>query len=320
MSRHWSVTLNNYEEEDQETLFKKYPNATCITVGFEKGEEGTPHLQAAFSVKNITEFATVKKKLGDRWHIERAKGTPQELHSYCMKGESQKWNKKDPDSIMWQHTCPGENWAGKFTGTFPAGQGNDERFTELCKDVREGRVTIEDIKKTDPMMFHQYGRTLLEMEATFMQSQFRSWMTEGLWLTGEGGCGKSHAAFLGFDPKQSYVWKDDNGWQDGYKGQPIIIMNDFRGSTMKFNELMELVDKYPHEIRRRGKCPTPNLARLVIITSVLKPKEAYKYCLKELTNWKQFERRFEIMCSCNLAEDMVLRDTMRLRARWLSTG
>jgi len=314
--RHWSVTLNNYDAADKKKIFEKYPKATCVTVGYEKGEEETPHLQAAFSVKNVTEFAAIKKKLGDRWHIEKARGTPQELHSYCMKGESEKWNKSDPESIMWQHTEPGENWEGEFAGAFPVGQGKDEAFRELCEDIREGRVTIEDIKRSDPMMFHMYGRTLQEMEATFMQSQFRNWMTEGLWLTGEGGCGKSHAAFLGFDPQQSYVWKDDNGWQDGYRGQPIIIMNDFRGHTMKFSELMELVDKYPHEIRRRGKCPTPNLARLVIITSVLPPKVAYRHCLKELANWKQFERRFEVMCSCNLAEDMILRDTTRMRARW----
>lgn len=313
--RNWALTLNNYEDGDIAHFLNTYKHAVCLSMGEEVGEEGTPHLQAAISLKSESCFGAIKKKLGPRWHIScmASRSTPQQLHSYCMKGESEKWDPKNPKSVMWCHEKPGHNWKGEFLGKFPTGQGKDPGFADLCESIRNGKITTSEIMRRDPVCFHKYGRTLQACEEDYLQSQFRTWMTKGIWLTGRGGCGKSHAAFLNFNPEDSYVWKDDNGWQDGYKGQSTIILNDFRGSTMKFSQLMELVDKYPHEIRRRGKCPMPNLARTVIITSVTKPKEAYKNCLAELNNWEQFERRFEVMSSSNLAEDMILMSSLRLR-------
>lgn len=316
MSRHWALTLNNYTDAEYKQIIDVYSKvAKCLTIGEEIGEEGTPHLQVALSMKSITRFDAITKKLGPkcRWHVEpmAPHSWPVKLHSYCMKGESPKWSGCKKDTI-WRHEIPGKNWKGKFFGIFPVGQGKDEQFKEICDDIRTGQITSQEIRKDDPKLHWQYGRTFDQLEDDFLQTKFRTWMTKGIWYTGCSGTGKSHTAFQDYHPDKCYVWKDDNGWQDGYKGQEIIIMNDFRGSTMKLNELFQMVDKWPHHIRRRGKAPMPNLAKTVIITCVLEPKVCYKNALSELENWEQFERRFKIVKLPSVA-DQILMDSLNLR-------
>lgn len=96
-------------------------------------------------------------------------------------------------------------------------------------------------------------------------------MTEGFWYYGETGVGKSHRAFAeaGDDV---YVWVDDNGWWDGYTGQEVVIINDFRGG-IKYNELLQLIDKWPYSVRRRGRPPMPFTSKKIIITSSMSPDQ-----------------------------------------------
>ena len=100
-------------------------------------------------------------------------------------------------------------------------------------------------------------------------------LTQGIWLFGSTGTGKSHNAFMDYDPATCYVWKDDKGWQDGYCGQETVIINDFRGRNMPYEKLLDLVDKYPTTVNRRGREPMPFTAKTVIITSSLTPNQIY---------------------------------------------
>ena len=52
-----------------------------------------------------------------------------------------------------------------------------------------------------------YGRTLNFIEDLKMRKLHRSQMTEGIWIFGKTGCGKSHYAFKDFNSDSHYVWK-----------------------------------------------------------------------------------------------------------------
>ena len=67
-------------------------------------------------------------------------------------------------------------------------------------------------------------------------------MTQGTYIHGPSGVGKSHMAFQGFTPETHYVKCLEDEWWDGYTGQPIVIINEFRGQ-IKLSELFDLVDK-----------------------------------------------------------------------------
>lgn len=70
--------------------------------------------------------------------------------------------------------------------------------------------------------------------------------------------------------------KDNTKWWDGYDKQEFVILDDFRGSQMQFNELLRLLDRYQHRVEFKGgsrQFDSPN----IIITSINHPKDPYGF-------------------------------------------
>lgn len=82
--RRWCFTLNNYDEEtDWKTKFSEGGFARSV-VGFEKGEEGTKHLQGYLEYRHPVRLATLKEFLSNA-HWEAARDTAYSNHEYCSK-------------------------------------------------------------------------------------------------------------------------------------------------------------------------------------------------------------------------------------------
>lgn len=183
-------------------------------------------------------------------HCDIAKGTDTEAIAYCTKD-------------------------GEFFefGVRPQ-QGRRTDLVLLRDDISAGR-SVDDIAVESPMVFHQYGRTLRELEMIHLRTRYRTERTTCDWLFGKTGTGKSYRAFKNFDPKTHYVHcKRDRGWWDGYKGQQIVIINDFRGHIC-YDDLLEMIDENPWYVPTRGRERLPFVSRHVIITSPLRPEEVY---------------------------------------------
>lgn len=156
----------------------------------------------------------------------------------------------------------------------PITQGMRSDLKELVDSVKVGEVSTEEILLDNPIMFHQYGRTLEKAEDIYLRSRFRTIMPTAYWLWGGTGVGKSHEALHNYHPSTHYTWKDDNGWQDGYRQQPNVVLNDFRGE-LPYNQLLQLIDKWPYFVRRRNREPMPFTSERIIITSSLPPHKVY---------------------------------------------
>lgn len=166
-------------------------------------------------------------------------------------------------------------------------------ITEIKDLVLDGKLTADDVCVTDPIMFHQYGRTIDRLETIALRKQWRTWMTKGIWYTGPSGSGKSHAVFTDYDPDTHYIKDLSTDWWDGYKGQPIVIFNEFRGNMMSLSKLFDLVDKWPTVVKWRNKESVPFLAKELRITCIHAPRCAYSGVADD-EPWAQFDRRFEI--------------------------
>lgn len=171
-------------------------------------------------------------------------------------------------------------------------QGMRGDIDEAVKKIIDGEITPDDICEENPLFFHMYGRTFDRAQAIGLRKKFRTWMTEGVWYTGPSGCGKSHVCFENYDPKTHYIKNLNEDWWDGYMGQPIVIINEFRGQ-IRFSELLDLVDKWPKTVKWRSRESVPFLAKKVIITSIKHPTDCYENILDE--PWAQFDRRFKIV-------------------------
>jgi len=185
--------------------------------------------------------------------------------------------------------CGKENNVRKF-GKLSQGLRSD--LNELRDSIINGQQTAETIAMEDPIIYHQYGRTLHKIEDIVLRKKFRTEMTTCDWYYGNTGLGKSHIALSNFNPDTHYVWKYDNGWQDGYTGQEVVIINEFRGQ-IPYYELLSLIDKWPYTLRRRNREPVPFLAKHIVITSALSPAEIYNN-LSQKDDLSQLMRRITL--------------------------
>lgn len=174
----------------------------------------------------------------------------------------------------------------------PAKQGERCDLKEAIALVTTGSKSVDDFCLDNPMLFHQYGRTLSRAEDILLRRRFRTEMTEGIWYFGPTASGKSHIAFEGFDPKTHYLYKLNEQWQDGYTGQEIVIINDLR-DEIKYNHMLQLVDKWPFTVPRRGREPAPFLAKKVIVTCPMTPTDCYPR--QDNDSIDQLLRRFKVV-------------------------
>lgn len=177
-----------------------------------------------------------------------------------------------------------------------AKQGVRKDLLEAQDDIENGK-SVDDLCVEDPMLYHMYGRTLNKLEDIRMRKVWRTEMTKGIWYWGCTGSGKSRHAYCNesnmYSNETHYNLINDKGWWDGYAQQDTVIINDFRG-WIPYDELLQLVDRYPYSVRRRGREPLPFVSKTVIITSALPPDKVY--CNRaEGDSIAQLLRRFEVV-------------------------
>lgn len=289
--RNVCATKNNYTSEDIEHLTSwAQENCSYSVYGQEEGKLGTPHLQIYLEFNKQLTKSQIMKKLFN-CHVEDRRGTPKEAAGYCKKGTEDLPEDDMKYDYFFDH--PSKTWIGCEFGEI-SNQGCRTDLLSIRQQIENGETSVDQIVLEDPMTFHMYGRTLSKIEDILLRKKFRTEMTHCTWYCGATGVGKSHAAFKDYHPDTHYVWKlNDNGWQDGYIGQKIIIINDFRGE-IKYNELLNLIDKWPYTLPRRGREPVPFLGQHVIITSSLRPETVYNR--RELEDsLEQLLRRIKIV-------------------------
>lgn len=263
--RNWAFTSFETDYELYVTPLAKY-----LIIGQEIcPKTKRKHLQGYVHLNEAKTFSYIKKHYFNRGeHFEVARGTHEDNIKYCSKdGKYAEWGVKPKQGAR----------------------------TDLCAikdELVSGETTIDEIVLERPDIYHQYGRTLNAIEERVMAGKFRTSMTRGIWLWGKTGTGKSHIALEKFTPETHYIVPNDNGWWDNYRQQKYVVINDFRGH-ISYNELLQMVDKWPYSVKRRGKAPLPFTSEFVIITSSLPPDKVY-HNRDEEDKIEQLHRRFNI--------------------------
>lgn len=133
-AKNWTFTINNPNDNDKDLLSKlsELPCMRYLIFQQEIGEEGTPHTQGFVSLKSRKTLNGIKKLVGDRAHVEVAKGSPDQNRSYCSK------SKTAVDGTLEEY------------GEIPKGKGsrNDlEEFKEAAKSGLSKRKALEEFSE-----------------------------------------------------------------------------------------------------------------------------------------------------------------------------
>jgi len=230
-------TLNNWTDEEYESLKTFAGGTTWFVMGKETGENGTPHLQGACILGSQWSFSKLKTLTGfRRAHIEAMYGKPESSLVYCTK----------EDSNAFVH------------GTLPSpGKRNDihdvakrvvegATLRELAMDVEQGAVAV--------VKFHR-GLTVLRS----LTRGPRTTVPKVFWVFGPTGTGKTRCVFKAarrlVERRDDDIWVSSGGlkWFDGYDGQPVAILDDFRSKHVpNFAFLLRLLDRYPINVEFKG--------------------------------------------------------------------
>lgn len=240
-----------------------------------------PHWQCYVYLRDKASRKTLQRIFsGEKFNCRIANGSFEDQINY-IRGPYKKDDKEKPFNPDWQEY-----------GKQPE-QGKRKDLDQLRDSIMNGEQTVDQICESNPVMYHQYGRTLNKLEEIALRRKFRTEMTKGIWYWGPTHTGKSHNTFEGFHPDTHYLLNHrDGGWWDGYTGQDTVILNEFRASDIyTYDYILELVDKWPMKVNRRGREPLPFISKTVIITSSLHPEDIF-WRRNEKDSLEQLKRRF----------------------------
>lgn len=285
-TRCYIFTLNNYTDVEVELI--NGGDYSCLVYGKEVGASGTPHLQGFVRFESAKTMSAVHKLKGWKRTALKASEKPLSAIDYCKKG-------KQSHDEWEQYGVTGPTY-GVDADVFELGayrQGERSDLTAVYNRVKEG-ASVDDICWENPDAFLKCHKALERLEDIRLLKTFRTEMTEGIWIYGKTGTGKSESVFEDYSGDGGvYVYPYDNGWCDGYRQNNTVILDEFRGQVT-FHEILRMADKHPNcWMRRRNKPPMPFTSKRVIVTSSIPPCMVYCNLSKE-DSLDQLYRRYKV--------------------------
>jgi len=242
-----------------------------------------PHWQCFVYMRNNISYRVLQNTFGgEKFNCRIAGGSLEEQINY-IQGPWEKDEKKKPFNPDF-----------KEYGKKPE-QGLRQDLDQVRDSIMNG-TDVDEICESNPILYHQYGRTLNRLEDIALRRKYRTEMTKGIWYWGRTDIGKSHHAYGDFHPDTHYVLNHrDKGWWDGYKGQETVIINEFRANDVfTYDYFLELCDKWPMTVSRRSREPCPFISKKIVVTSSIHPADIF-WRRNEKDSMKQLYRRFEIV-------------------------
>lgn len=243
---------------------------------------GRLHLQGYVELKERWTFSKAKTEVFDEYmpgcSISAARGSAEENRRYCTKEESR---------------VPGTEYVeigdpkGDAGETHNAGKALDRVFA----DIKAG-LTMEDlIDKFGFGMFVRHERALKSAMCTW--GKRRSAMPKIVLLIGKSGSGKSRWVQRKYPRRYRMTFGNggNSAWFDGYNGEDVIELSEFRGQ-LQLAFMLDLLDRYELKVQTKGGT-TQCVSTTIVITSNEEPSEWYPQMEGRDEKLKPLLRRIE---------------------------
>lgn len=248
-SRRFCFTINNPGSK----LFENgLPSGVRYAVWqLEKGESGTPHYQGYLELESQRRTSVVEGILGGHAAIFFANGTAEQNKAYCTKPD-------DRISGPWE------------LGECSTFSGRKDK-SELERIIRQVGADGHTRSVSDDTYFH-HGKGL-EAVASRKSGPYRPDIFL-LTLVGPTRVGKSYAVRTRYPDAYVPVYGNCGVWFDGYRGEEVILLDEFKGQ-IPLQRLLALLDPYPLRVDTKHGTVAARW-KMVLIVSNSHPKDWYE--------------------------------------------
>lgn len=285
-SRKFQLTINNpldhgFDHQRIKAILSEFPGITYWCMCDEIGEQGTPHTHVYAIFRNDVMFDTMHRKFYGA-HIEQANGKNSENRDYIRK--EGKWLKdaKHETSLIDTFEEYGDLPQDKSRGETQAEQ--------IMRLVEEGKTNAE-ILEAYPSTFcklnyiEQARQTLL---AERQKNTFRELEVTYIW--GDSGAGKTRSVMESYGYPNVYRVTDYDHPFDGYKGQDVIVFEEFR-SSLTVADMLNYLDGYPVDLPCRYANKVACYTKVYIITNIPLEQQYPNVQTDSPGTWSAFLRR-----------------------------
>lgn len=263
-AKRWCFTLNNYTPEEEEHI--KSIECEYMIFGHEVGEQGTHHLQGFVCFSLRKSFKTLKRLMGERAHLEVARGSVEDNILYCTK--------EDHDNHFMKGEAPPET-------SERGAQATKKKWEEARLAAKEGR--FEDIPSDLWIRYRNSWKAEYMEDVNKDVTEIKDFNLKNhfFWIYGPTGTGKSTIArsiAMKIDPQNQPYLKGLNKWWNGYRCQKVTIIEEAtpKACDMLAHYFKTWCDKWPFPAETKGSSYENGIRpEYIIITSNYSIEECF---------------------------------------------
>lgn len=285
-SRKWQITINNPQEKGYthdrfKEILSEFKNLSYWCMSDEIGENGTYHTHLFLACSGAVRFSTMKNRFGGA-HFEMANGTSIQNRDYVFKEGKWAKDKKKETNLADTHEEFGEIPVER------QGQRND--LIDLYDMIKSGMSNYEIIEDTPAYMMDidkiEKARQIVKEEK--YKDTFRK--LEVTYIFGSTGTGKTRGVMEEYGYSNVFRVTDYIHPFDSYKGQDVVIFEEFR-SSLRIQDMLNYLDGYPLELPCRYSNKIACYTKVYLITNI-DLLEQYESVQKEYKEtWSALLRR-----------------------------
>ena len=289
-SRKFTLTINNpqthgFDHARIRSILSDFPGVEYWCMCDETGDKGTYHTHLYMAFRNSVMFDTVRSKFYGA-HIETAKGKHRENRDYVRK--EGKW--LDDAKHETNHPETFEEW-----GELPPDKSRSESQAEqIMQMVMEGKTNAQILREMPTAYskinyIEQARQTLLQEQH---ENEWRNLSVTYIW--GETGAGKTRSVMDLYGYPNVYRVMDYAHPFDGYKGQDVILFDEFR-SQLPLSSMLVYLDGYPVELPCRYANKQARFTKVFLVSNIPLEQQYPSVQIEKPGDWAAFRRRIQVV-------------------------
>ena len=259
-------TLRGLYKYDFNELYQKLADRYSILFALHDKDLENVHCHIVIQNRSTIEFETIKNLIpyGD---IEKQRGTNKECYEYCLHLDPKSLEREKEqydDSCLKTNIEDFEVWK-KLDNKL--GARND--LVQMVEDLKNG-ATKKDIKETYPSQYVRYSNAVEKIQQEYMEERVGSIFRnlEVVYIHGSTGVGKTRYVMEKHGYQNVFhISSYGYGMFDSYKGQDVMLFDEFR-SSIPIAQMLCYLDGYPLYLPARYNNKMAMYTKVYIISNI----------------------------------------------------